>query len=96
MAEVVEPPFAESLPGLANLQQIAEMPSFSRTSYGYTDHGETIVRRTGCVNCARPDLWGAWVSDLPNLPNWLKKVYKLCKSTTMMSVEYPVCIYRLK
>ena len=30
---------------------------------------ETVMRRAGCVSHARPDLWGAWASNRPGLPD---------------------------
>ena len=31
---------------------------------------ESVIRRAGCVNRARPDLWGAWVRNHPGLPDY--------------------------
>ena len=30
---------------------------------------ESLLRGAGCVNCARPDLWGARERNLPGLPD---------------------------
>ena len=31
---------------------------------------ETVSRGAGCVNRARPDLWGPGAGDRPRLPDW--------------------------
>lgn len=33
-----------------------------------------VHRGTGCVNCARPDLWGAWLGNRCAYPEILQKV----------------------
>ena len=33
-----------------------------------------MIRRAGCVNCARPDLWGAGEGNFPGLPDWVLSI----------------------
>ena len=42
----------------------------SRSSFiRHTGRSETRIRGAGCASRARPDLWGAWVSNHPGLPD---------------------------
>jgi hypothetical protein len=72
VAKVVEPPLAACLDAVGSNAAPAEAVPASASTYSAhaAPCSEPVIRRAGCVNRARPDLWGAGEGDLPGLPDW--------------------------
>ena len=54
-------------------------------------HGEAILRRAGCVNCARPDPWEAGEGNPPGRPDKrpIKKRRNLTRNDFYLSNSIP-------
>ena len=79
MAQVAQPPVPKSQIRLADLSASLEaIPATSATGgpLNLPERSEAVSRGAGCVNRARPDLWGAEVGNYPGLPDWADHGFK--------------------
>ena len=75
VAEMVEPPLPKGLDVVGSDATVTEAIPASASAHPpfAAACSESMTRRAGCVNCARPDLWGTGEGDFPGLPDWRRR-----------------------
>ena len=72
LASLAQPSFSAWSPSLGAFQVVEDTlptPICRGCALGTPSSGESMTRRAGCANRARPDLWGAGEGNLSGLPD---------------------------